>query len=301
MSIRTDLAMEMRDFVGKDKIDGVISGEKQMDEGILVTHVEITDAIGSRTMGKPVGRYTNIEAKKIKNAGPEFYKYLGQVLKSELERYLPEGVGTVLVVGLGNRGITADALGSKTVEKLLITRHLETVVSKELFESLGNVCAITPSVLGMTGIESSQIVKSVAREIKPKAVIVIDSLASRSIDKIGCTFQITDTGISPGAGVGNGRDAISKDILGCEVIAMGVPMVVYSSTIVHDVVEKLVEKGKLEEGSIRAIIEHKDMDMVVTPKEIDNMIDGVSDILAKGINLSLHPNADEGLIEELMF
>lgn len=302
MSIRTDLAMEMRDFVSKGEIDGVISGEKEMDEGIVVTHVEITDAIGSRTMGKPVGHYTNIEAKKIKNAGPEFFKYLGQVLCGELKKYLPEKEEyTTLVVGLGNRGITADALGSRTVEKLLITRHLKGAISDEICDALSSVCAITPSVLGVTGIESAQIVKSIAEQVKPEVIIVIDSLASRGIDKIGCTFQITDTGIAPGSGVGNTRDALNSEALGCRVIALGVPMVVYSSTIVHDIVEKLVDKGEMDESSIRAVIEHRDMDMVVTPKEIDDMISGVSTILAKGINLSLHPNADEDLIEQLMF
>lgn len=301
MSIRTDLAMEMRDFVGREKIDGVISGEKEMDEGIIVTHVEIKDAIGSRTMGKPIGHYTNIDAKKIKNAGPDFFKYLGQVLRDELKPYLPKGDYTTLVVGLGNRGVTADALGSQTVEKLLITRHLKGVIPDEICDALSSVCAITPSVLGVTGIESAQIVKSVAEQVKPGAIIVIDSLASRGIDKIGCTFQITDTGISPGSGVGNTRDALDSETLGCKVIALGVPMVVYSTTIVHDIVEKLVDRGEMDESSIRAIVQHKDIDMVVTPKDIDDMIAGVSTILAKGINLSLHPNADEDLIEQLMF
>ncbi len=302
MSIRTDLAMEMRDYISKGEIDGVVSGEKEMEEGIVVTHVEIVDAVGSRTMGKPVGNYTTIEAKRIKNAGPDFFKYLGHVLSDELKQYLPKGKENMtLVVGLGNRGITADALGSKTVEKLLITRHLKGVLPDEICNALGSVCAITPSVLGVTGIESAQIVKSVAAQIKPDVIIVIDSLASRGIDKIGCTFQITDTGISPGSGVGNTRTALNSETLDCKVIALGVPMVVYSSTIVHDIVEKLIDKGKMEEQSIRAIVEHEDVDMVVTPKEIDDMIGGVSTVIAKGINLSLHPDADEDMIEQLMF
>lgn len=301
MSIRTDLAMEMRDYMGKGKIDGVISGEKQMDEGIVVTHVEIVDSVGSRIMKKPKGNYTTITAENIQNAGPEYFKYLSKVISEELNHYLPESCGTVLVVGLGNRGITADALGSRTVDKVLITRHLKDVIPKSITDSLGNVCAITPSVLGVTGIESAQIVKSVSENVKPEVIIVIDSLASRSIDKIACTFQITDTGIAPGSGVGNTREAIDKNTLACNVIAIGVPMVVYSSTIVHDIVEKLMDKGKVDEKILGAVVEHKDFDMVVTPKEIDDMIDGVSTIIAKGINLSLHPKADEDLLEQLMF
>lgn len=302
MSIRTDLAMEMRDFVNKDNLSGVISGEKQMDEGIVVTRVEITSPIGSRTLGKPEGNYTTIEAKNIKNAGPEFFMYLSHVLRDELAQYLPDKKDfTAMVVGLGNRGITADALGSKTVDKLLITRHLSKVLPDDLVETLGNVCAITPSVLGVTGIESAQIVKSVAEEVKPNVIIVIDSLASRGIEKIGCTFQITDTGISPGSGVGNHRTALNRESLGCDVIAIGVPMVVYSSTIVHDILEGLIDKGQMEEKTIKAFIEMDGYDMVVTPKEIDDMIGGVSTVIAKGINLSLHPKADEDLIEQLMF
>lgn len=302
MSIRTDLAMEMRDFVNKGKIDGVISGEKKLEEGIVVTRVEIVNPVGSRILGKPEGTYTTIEASNIKNAGPEYFEYLGHVLRDELKTYLPEGDDyTTMVVGLGNRGITADALGSQTVDKLLVTRHLSKVLPDELMNVLGKVCAITPSVLGVTGIESAQIVKSVADEVKPQVVIVVDSLASRGIEKIGCTFQLTDTGISPGSGVGNHRTALNEETLSCKVIAVGVPMVVYTSTIVHDIIEGLVDKGKVQEDTVKALVEMDGCDMVVTPKDIDDMISGVSSVIAKGINLSLHPKADEGLVEQLMF
>ncbi|MBQ9625013.1 MAG: GPR endopeptidase [Clostridia bacterium] len=301
MSIRTDLAFEMRDYF-KETIEGVSHSKRTIDKDITVTNTEITTREGSERLGKPVGNYTAIEIKNMENATPELFEYIENVFCKELKAYLPEKERlSVLAIGLGNRGITADALGSKTIDKLLITRHLKDIMPRDISGILNSVCAIAPSVLGVTGIETASTVKSIVSEVKPDAVIIIDALASRSIDKIGCTIQITETGLTPGSGVGTAGEALTKKSLGCKVIAIGVPMVVYSSTMVHDVLEQLFEQGEIEKDCIKAVIEHKDMDMVVTPKEIDEMAENVSSILATGINLCLHPMADRRLIESLMF
>lgn len=210
---------------------------------------------------------------------------------------LPKKEGRTLIVGLGNRFITPDALGCETVKNTLVTRHIK----EQIDFDLGDVSAITPGVLGITGIESSDIVLAVTKVVKPDVVIIIDALASRSVSKIGKTIQITNTGIAPGSGIGNKRNALNKETLNCEVIAIGVPTVVYSSTIVNDMIETMVTSGNGDSEVIKPLVNglFYENNMVVTPKEIDEIIKKCSKVVADGINMALH-NIDKETIDSLL-
>lgn len=302
MSIRTDLALELKNSLNRPHIPGVDSQIQQEDFDITVTKVTITEEVGAKIIGKPIGNYITIEAKAISNRELDMESYLESVLSRELKTMLPENENfSALVVGLGNRHITADALGSATIDKLMITRHIRDFLPKEVQPDVRSVCAITPGVLGITGIESADIVKSIVDSVSPDVVIIIDSLASRSTERIGTAFQITDTGISPGSGIGNKRIGLNADTLGAKVIAIGVPMVVYSSTIVHDMISSLAECSNLKETDVSQMIADllPEKDLVVTPKEIDVMIDDTSKILAQSLNLSLHRDLSADFINQL--
>ena len=215
----------------------------------------------------------------------------------------------VLVVGLGNWKVTPDALGPKVTEGIMVTRHLKDVMPDVIDDSVYKVAAIAPGVLGVTGVETGEIIKGLVEKIKPDVVVCIDALASRKIDRVNRTIQISDTGISPGAGVGNNRMRINEESLGVKVIAIGVPTVVDAATIANDTIDLVLddlinqsEEGKdfynmlkkvnKEEKSklIREVLNPYVGNLVVTPKEVDLMIDSLSKIIANGINIGLQPN-----------
>ncbi|MGN0487259.1 MAG: GPR endopeptidase [Acutalibacteraceae bacterium] len=289
MNFRTDLAIERKEYKEKEKLDGVISCCEERD-GIKITRIEIIDERGERLLSKPCGRYITIEAPPfIRDAG--LFSSAMTVFSDELKSLLPEK-GSVLVAGLGNEDITADALGPKCLNLLLATRH----ISRELRESLGlgelrSVAGIVPGVLGKTGIETSEIIFGVVRRIKPSCVIAVDALAARKTQRLGTTIQMADTGISPGSGVGNSRSRIGRETLGVPVIAVGVPTVVDAVTMTADILEQsgagegdFSEKLKSQEG------------MLVTPKEIDAIIDRAARLIALGINTALQPELSAGEI-----
>ncbi len=301
MAIRTDLALELRDSIKSEHIPGILSTQRHEEYNILVTNVEVKSEIGQRTIGKPIGKYVTIEATEVLNRDLEVEDYIAKLLSEELKKMLPQDEDyTTLVVGLGNRDITPDALGCATAESLMVTRHIREYLPREVQEDVRSVCAITPGVLGVTGIESASIVKSIVDNVKPKVVVIIDSLASKSTQRIGTTFQITDTGISPGSGVGNKRIGLNTETLGAKVIAIGVPMVVYTSTIVNDIILEMAQNS-VKEQDLRALVEGvlPQNDMVVTPKEIDTMIKDVSGIIAKSLNMSLHKSISQEFIDQI--
>ena len=192
----------------------------------------------------------------------------------------------MLVVGLGNLNITPDALGPKSANKILATRHITGQIAKETgLDKLRSVAVISPGVLGQTGVETGELVLSIAKKIKPKAIIAIDALASRRVERLGCTLQISDTGISPGAGVGNNRFEITHATTGIPVIALGIPTVVDVMTLIRDIIPEYIFENEIQEN-----VYPNGRMMVVTPREIDQLIDRGAQLISLAVNSALHSN-----------
>ena len=297
-NFRTDLANERRDIYQKvskqeGEIDGIESTKEEINENIKVERVKITNENGEKAIGKPVGNYITIDIKKLKIAGKEEVEQAANTLSNELKKILDEHVdkqGEILVVGLGNIYVTPDSLGPKVINEIDVTRHIINYLPQYVEEGTRMVSAIAPGVLGTTGIETVEILKGVVDNIHPKLVIVIDALASRSIERISSTVQLSDTGIVPGAGVGNTRSEISIKTLGIPVIAIGIPTVVETAVLVNDSLDLFIEKlqdeaksndylNKLKEEDnyeeIKEALMPKDYNLIVTPKEIDDLIENI--------------------------
>ena len=310
LNFRTDLASERRDIYQKvqgteGKLNGIESQKEQINEKLSVERVKITNEEGEKAIGKPKGIYTTIDIKNLKIAQEEEINKASEVLAKELGDIISMHIdkqGEILVVGLGNESVTPDALGPKTINEIEVTRHFINYMPQYVKEGTRMVSAISPGVLGTTGIETVEILKGVVQNINPKLVIVIDALASRSIERISSTIQISDTGIVPGAGVGNTRKEISQETLGVPVIAIGIPTVVELATLVSEgidiFIERLQEKAesneylnKLKEEDnyleIKEALIPKNFNFIVTPKEIDSLVENMKDVVARGINMSL--------------
>ncbi len=293
-NVRTDLAQEA--FACLPDTPGVRAREEQPMEGITVTHVEILTPEGEAALGKPVGTYVTIDAPNLQGQDGMLEERVAQVLSKELEKMLgPLGDrDTVLVAGLGNDAITPDALGPRVVAKTAVSRHVTEYLKDQVDERVRPVCAISPGVLGVTGIETGEILRGVVERVRPRAVIAIDALASRSTERISTTIQLADTGIQPGSGLGNRRMEISRESLGVKVIAIGVPTVVHASTISQDAVTLLLEEmGAASEGHdlvelVGKVVNEKIGPLVVTPKEIDRIIEDSARVVSTGINMALH-------------
>ncbi|MEG0133798.1 MAG: GPR endopeptidase [Clostridium sp.] len=310
-SVRTDLAVEAREIYGENSDEEIsgIESEEYIDNNVRVSWVKIVNDRAAKIIGKPIGQYVTLEF-------PEFVYYDGQriidvseVMSKELTKLvdLQEDM-TALVVGLGNWNITPDAVGPKVVSKIMVSRHLKEYVPDDIDEGIRPVCAIAPGVLGLTGMETSEIIKGIVEKVKPSLVICIDALASRRTQRVNRTIQIGNTGISPGAGVGNRRLELSEKTLGVPVIAIGVPTVVDAGTIANDTIDLVLDnliksstKGSAfynmlkdvdkdeKQALIREVLDPSLGGMVVTPKDIDKVIESVSKIIANGINISLQP------------
>ena len=249
-NFRTDLATERRDLYRKansieNEIDGIESEKEEINENIIVERVKITNEEGQKAIGKPIGNYITIDIKKLKIAQDEDIEKSAETLSNELTKILDSHIdkqGEILVVGLGNIYVTPDSLGPKVVNDIEVTRHIINYLPQYVEEGTRMVSAISPGVLGTTGIETVEILKGIVDNIHPKLVIVIDALASRSIERISSTVQLSDTGIVPGAGVGNKRSEISKETLGIPVIAIGIPTVVETAVLVNDCLNLFITK-----------------------------------------------------------
>ena len=308
-NFRTDLALERRDIYKKvnklNEIDGVESIEKEINEKIKLSKVKITNKNGEEAIGKPIGNYITIDVKGLKLADDDEIKKISDVLSNELKEMLNIHVNKqedILIVGLGNIYVTPDALGPKVINEIDVTRHLIKYLPQYGEEGTRPVSAIAPGVLGTTGIETVEILKGIVENIKPKLLIVIDALASRSIDRISSTIQISDTGIVPGAGVGNTRQEISEKTLGIPIISIGIPTVVELATLVSDgidiFIDRLQEKAESNEylnklqqddkyEEVKEALNVGEYNMIVTPKEIDDLIENMKDIVARGINFAI--------------
>ena len=273
-SIRTDLAVEAHELSKREaknaaEIDGVKSNVEEK-ENITVTRVEITNENGSKTLGKAIGSYVTIDAPDLKYS-LETYEEVCEIIADEIRKMADiSGDMLTLVVGLGNREITPDALGTSVVSKLLVTHHIKQRMSDFFDDNISGVCAIAPGVLGTTGIETADIIKAVTEKVKPQLIIAVDALAAADIERVSKTIQISDTGIQPGAGVGNNREGLNEESTGVKVIAIGVPTVIDAATI-----------SKVE-------IPKEMAPLMVTTKDIDLVIERTAKTVANGINLALH-------------
>jgi len=312
-SVRTDLAVEAKELLhtdDSDDTDGVeLSFEEFCEERVRVTSVKIVNESGANLMGKPIGNYITIESEAMKENDTEIHEEIMKILAKQLADLSKlKKNGVILVVGLGNWNVTPDALGPKVTAKILVTRHLSGSLPHELEGNVRPVGAISPGVMGLTGIETAEIIKGVTERIKPDLVIAIDALAARRTNRVNSTIQISDTGISPGAGVGNKRMALNEESLGVPIIAIGVPTVVDAATLVNDTMDRMLAAmaeqapqdsefynmlGNLADEEkyhlITEILNPYTGNMFVTPKEVDAVIERLANIIANGINIALHP------------
>lgn len=293
---RTDLALEARETFPEDdvEIQGVLLKEEyNKKRDVKVTTVTIKDERGSKAMGKPIGTYITIEAANLDVKDESFQEPIAK----EVAKYIRQMAGEVsgkeiLVAGLGNREVTPDALGPQVVDNLLVTRHLKEEYGEEFLtkNKMGNISAIAPGVMAQTGMETSEILKGIIRETKPKLVVVIDALAARSVSRVNKTIQITDTGISPGSGVGNNRKALNKESLGVDTIALGIPTVVDAATIVMDSMEQFMQGQGFKEQEINQFTselgEQSMRNLFVTPKNIDEAVKQISYTVSEALNQS---------------
>ncbi len=293
--IRTDLAMEATEAYGQQQIQGV-NVENEVIDGIRKTRVTITTPEGEQALGKKMGSYVTLETKELAAGDAVFDENCSKALAEEIKMMAGDALnGTVLVVGLGNRMVTPDSLGPAVCDMVFVTRHIHEYAPEAVDERMGNVSAISPGVLGITGVETGEIIEGVVDRVKPALVIAIDSLASRSIERIRTTLQLGNSGISPGAGIGNKRKALDQESLGIPVLALGVPLVVYASTVAQDLIEEAMSKtpqdarlqGKMQE-MLKGMMDVEGADMIVTPKEIDKVIKDLARIIADALNIALH-------------
>lgn len=296
--VRTDLALEARESISEaeSELRGVrVEEYNREEEDVRVTKVMIDTKNAAKVMGKPVGTYVTMEAPAMIEPDDGYHREISDCLAEELLEMLPGGEEeqSILVVGLGNREVTADALGPQVVDNLFITRHIVREYGKAAYscDRINLISALEPGVMAKTGMETAEIVKGVVEETAPNAVIVIDALAARSTKRLNRTIQITNTGIQPGSGVGNHRNALTEESLGVPVIAIGVPTVVDAATIVNDALEKLLEEEKEEESIKYAGKHHFNLpelnNMYMTGKDIDAVIKRVSFTVSEGINQAL--------------
>lgn len=318
-SVRTDLAVESRELAGgagSPTIPGLLEDVVQED-GIKITRLDVENEAASQKIGRVKGHYVTLEVPDLRNGDTELQDQVSVVFAREFEAFMSRiGIGpksSVLIVGLGNWNVTPDSLGPLVVENVMVTRQFFELMPDRVAPGYRQVSAVAPGVLGLTGIESSETVQGIVEQIRPDLIIAIDALASRSLERVNTTIQIADIGIHPGSGVGNKRKGLTQDILGVPCIAIGVPTVCYASTIVNNAIEMMKshfgetapETGKImgmlhdiSEGDrlalVKEVLEPLGHDLIVTPKEIDEFIEDIANIVASGLNAALHEAVDPG-------
>ena len=295
MAIRTDLALEAKELweesAGKTtRLRGVAARESGV-QGVNVTAVDVLNEEGAQALQKPVGRYVTLELTAFGKKQRDSLQRSAEVLARQLQKLMGLKKGqTVLVAGLGNEAVTPDAVGPKVTRQLLVTRHLVSQMPT-LFGSHRPVAAVTPNVLGLTGLESAEVVAGVVDRVKPDCIVAVDALAARDLRRVCTTVQLSDTGITPGSGVQNARAEFTQRRFGVPVIAVGVPTVADAETLLADVVGE-------EEGRRRAEELCGGRSMIVTPQDIDAQVERISKLVAWGINLALQDSLD---VEDLAF
>lgn len=275
---RTDLAVEaeaLRSAAAAAQLPGVRAVQTQR-RGFAVTQVEVLDAAGSEALCKPIGRYDTLDLTPLLRRADDAFENAAQTLSELLRAALPlMPEASVLVVGLGNRAITPDAVGPDAMQSVLVTRHLRAQLPEQ-FGHFRSVAALTPGVLGTTGMESADMIRALAGRLHPDAIIAVDALACAQLDRLGRTVQLTDTGITPGSGVGNDRAGLSRDTLGIPVAAIGLPTV--------------IDAGGFSDDPRAA-------QMFVTPRDIDAVVRDAAKLIGYGINLALHDGLTIGDVD----
>jgi len=289
MKYRTDLAIENHEMLeeARAKATGYLKKQRQIDEDISITEIEIISEAGEKAFGKKKGKYITMEVEGLLNGKNEIKGRTIKTLAEELKKLIPfHYYLKVLVVGLGNEKVTPDSLGPHTIDKVKITSHLFKIYEADGDWEMGNVSGFNPSVTGITGMETAELIEKVVSLVKPEVVVLIDALAARNIERMSTTIQICDTGIEPGAGMGNRRKAISRETLGCKVVAIGVPTVIDSRTLIMEAAENI---PTWNEDAAEKYFADKKLDMVVTSTDIDEIIKDFSEIISGAINITLHP------------
>lgn len=311
-SVRTDLALESCELLrekNNDLGDG-IKYEEEKNDIFKLTTVDILNEKGSKSLGRPVGRYITIESSKMKENDATCHEAITKAASEALKEMADfENAKSILVAGLGNWNITPDALGPKVVNRMLVTRHVMDNVPEELEGGVRMLSALSPGVMGITGIETFEIIKGVTDKIKPDVIVAVDALAARKSGRINTTIQMSDAGVSPGSGVGNKRAELSEKTLGVPVVAIGVPTVVDAATLVNDTMERItneMKKHSPKDGEIYKMVQSLgdedryelicemlnpyEANMFVTPKEVDIIIDRLADIISNAVNIAAHPS-----------
>lgn len=292
----TDLAVEARGNMPRSDAVHLACGIERLT-------VRIDSERDAQNMGRPRGVYVTLTCPQTMSIALETRRALAHELAATLADMLPKARKSVLVVGLGNRNVTPDSLGPRTAERVLVTRHMAGCLPEDVLRDMASVSAASPGVLGVTGMETAEILRGMVAHVQPDAVIAIDALAARSSSRIASTIQIADTGITPGSGVGNHQKALDERTLGVPVIAVGVPLVVYASTIASDALCALGD-GEMEEERIAACVEQvvseRLGEMVVTPREVDALVERMAGVLADGINQALQPALTGAEIAQMM-
>ena len=305
-SNRSDLAMECFENADGGAVPGAQVNHWETD-GIEITEVLVTDNEAAQLLGKPKGTYLTLECPLLLERDPDARLAMASLLAEEIDRILPPGDGDapVLVVGLGNRSITPDALGPGVVDRTLVTRHM--LGAPWAQSGMNSVCAVAPGVLGITGIESMELVEALVKAVAPRAILCVDSLAARDSRRIGCTVQLTDTGIQPGAGVGNHRKPLTRQSVGVPVISLGMPTVIYAATLARDAFAWLSDSrdgdedhGEALDDMEKTLLGAQVGEMIVTPREIDAIIQDASGIIASAINRALQPTLSDAEIAAMM-
>lgn len=316
-NIRTDLTLEahelfkqqqMRDTLREQGEPEGVEVDNAGNEDIRISRVRVVSTAGEQAIGKPMGNYITLEVPRLKENDEALYEETCKALAKELVSIVKlQEKSTILIVGLGNWNVTPDALGPKVVSSVMVTRHLLEYVPEQVDQGVRPVCAVAPGVLGITGIETGEIIRGIVDRIKPDVIIAVDALASRKMERVSTTIQIADTGIAPGSGVGNKRMELSKQTLGIPVIAIGVPTVVDAATMANDTIDLVLDSmiKQATQGSefynmlknidrndkyalIQEVLKPYVGNLIVTPKEIDDVIDKVSKVIANGLNIALH-------------
>ncbi len=313
----TDIALEAAETMENPGGIEILTEECALPDTV-VTWVKVTTESGSKSVGKPLGNYITLESPLMKINDATAHEELIKLVSKYLEKLCKHsGDGTVLVIGLGNMKITPDSLGPKVVDKVLVTRHIRDAVPTEILGEVRSVAALAPGVMGITGIETFEVVKGLTDRIHPELIIAVDALAARKVSRINSTIQLSDTGVAPGGGVGNNRKRIDKDGLGVPVIAIGVPTVVDAATLANDTLDKMLSamiettdknnpfykmlRDMADEDKyelINELLTPYEENMFVTPKEVDEVIDCLVNIIANGINIALHPGIDNNDINK---
>ncbi len=297
--IRTDLALEAHESVqnaNKDSLSPIhgveVSETYHKHNNTRITRVYITTKNGARAIGKPMGRYITIEAPEMPQESESYHREISEELSRQLQHLIPDldHEKSILIVGLGNRDVTADALGPDVIDHLCITRHIIKEYGKAAYnkERVHSISSLAPSVMAKNGMETAEILKGVIDQTKPDLLLVIDALAARSIRRLNSTIQLTDTGIHPGSGVGNHRNALTKESLGIPVIAIGVPTVVDAATIVRSTLEHLADEPHLfdpDSPSVQKTFQELN-NMYVTNKDIDATIKRLSYTISEALNMT---------------